>query len=217
MADWINGHKASCKKFKAECEAQAVAVLAQMRDSGLPGGKRVQDLDRLDREGPYKIAVQEGLYETIIGMLREEVESAGADGAGGWRRDGPSGASYLCFISNTLFRGQRSPRADGMARADIGRADGSRVAEFVRSDPDAWPLWLAAADKAARAPFSKDLGARSYSHVVHAGAHSTARNIWACLTQVSSPPCPRPKSYMFVVHVFSLSSVCERVRRSFEF
>ena len=67
---------------------------------------RVQKLERLDGEGAYRVAVDHGLHDVILKMLKDDAETALGrfqDGGGGQSLDR---VSYAHFIMMTLWRGE---------------------------------------------------------------------------------------------------------------
>ena len=64
---------------------------------------RVQKLERLDGEGAYRVAVDHGLHDVILKMLKDDAETALVHFQGGQSLDR---VSYAHFIMMTLWRGE---------------------------------------------------------------------------------------------------------------
>ena len=196
LAHWKRGgHKAACAGLQEELRGVAAAVAAQMRElggsgesGGAPSSSResealmapVRDLDRLDAEGAYLLAVEEfGLHEALLALLRADAAAASTRWARGLC------CSWLEHATSALFRGQRRSRA---GHASFGKADGGRCAAFALSDADAWPTWLDAAAATAALLTSCAVGGGrrggggNATTTVGLAAHRTARNVWNFLS-----------------------------------
>lgn len=74
-----------------------------MANESRPPILRVQQLERLDGEGAYKVAVENGLHDVILKMLRDDAKTVLIRFRGGQAYDR---ASYAHFIMMTLWRGE---------------------------------------------------------------------------------------------------------------
>ena len=74
-----------------------------MANESRPPLLRVQQLERLDGEGAYKVAVENGLHDVILKMLRDDAETVLVRFRDGQAYDR---ASYAHFIMMTLWRGE---------------------------------------------------------------------------------------------------------------
>lgn len=134
--DWKKGgHKAACADIQSQLRADGAAVAAQLGDSFLPMGARLDDLHRVDVSFAYRAALEAGLHASLLTFLRDD-----AAGVTARFRSGEA-CSGVGLALNVLFRGQRRSRGAGTRYT---RADGGRAAAFIESHPDAWPAWLGA-------------------------------------------------------------------------
>ena len=102
--DWkIGGHKADCPQHQETCQALGRQTVADMADESKAPLLRVQKLERLDGEGAYRVAVDHGLHDVILKMLKDDAETALVHFRGGQSLDR---VSYAHFIMMTLWRGE---------------------------------------------------------------------------------------------------------------
>ena len=166
VAAWKSGHKAACGGLQAACEQDGKAVVAALNDVSL-GADRVAELGRLDREGAYKVAVSSGLFAGLTGALLDEAEQV----VHLWLNPQPPNVPTSLFhhISTSVFRGERH-RTDG----GFGKADGGRLASFLRAEPAGWLAMLAAGNAVAQ----MGVGAK-IEQELWAYAHRAARDVWS--------------------------------------
>ena len=101
----------------------------------------------LNEEGTYTAAVQQGLHSKLLACWSAEAERVDADPDGKgvsrllrwWRKGWP--ASDLHATETVILRAQRRSRA---GHPGFTKMDGGRCADLIRSDADAWPIWLRA-------------------------------------------------------------------------
>mmetsp|Transcript_4012 Transcript_4012/g.11433 ORF Transcript_4012/g.11433 Transcript_4012/m.11433 type:complete len:417 (-) Transcript_4012:51-1301(-) len=176
--DWkVGGHKAACPHFEETCQALGRQTVADMADESKPPLLRVQQLERLDGEGAYKVAVEHGLHDVILKMLKDDAEAAALVRF----RDGQAydRASYAHFIMMTLWRGQRHARAGSTS---FGKCDGGRVKRFIRSSTQAFPALWEACLAVAKIPL--DDGIYRAGPAYHQEVHQIARDCLAGLSQI---------------------------------
>ena len=102
--DWkVGGHKAACPQYQEKCQELGRQTVADMANESRPPLLRVQQLERLDGEGAYKIAVENGLHDVILKMLKDDAETVLVRFRDGQAYDR---ASYAHFIMMTLWRGE---------------------------------------------------------------------------------------------------------------
>ena len=102
--DWkIGGHKADCPQHQEKCQALGRQTVADMADESKAPLLRVQKLERLDGEGAYRVAVDHGLHDVILKMLKNDAETALVR----FQTERPlERVSYAHFIMMTLWRGE---------------------------------------------------------------------------------------------------------------
>jgi hypothetical protein len=120
-----------------------------LRDTNLPPILRVQGLNSLDSEGYYKFAVEQGLHQAVLGVLKENLECAMERFT---KKNPMENVVYLHWMVNTIFRGQRISRA---GTSTFGKLDGGQIKAFIESDPEVFPTWWKAAVLIARVPLHR--------------------------------------------------------------
>lgn len=166
VAAWKSGHKAACGGLQAACKRDGKAVVAALKDVEL-GADRVTDLGLLDREGAYKVAVSNGLFPGLTAALCDEAEQVEML----WLNPQPPNVPTSLFhhISTSVFRGERH-RTDG----GFGKADGGRLASFLRAEPAGWLAMLAAGNAVARMAVGAEIEQELWAY-----AHRAARDVWS--------------------------------------
>ena len=143
-------------------------VVEDLRNTDLPPIVRVQGLNSLDSEGYYKMAVEQGLHQALMEVLKEDLECAMGRFA---KKNRMENVVFLHWIVNTIFRGQRISRA---GTPTFGKLDGGRIEAFLESEVEAFPTWWKAAVLISRIPLS-----RTTSPDVQLLIHHQARDVWA--------------------------------------
>ncbi|CAB9499318.1 SET [Seminavis robusta] len=183
------GHKTKCKTMKETCQDTALAVVTEMANTAAPPILRVQKLDGLDLEGPFRIALeQHNLHQVIYDMLLEDRQSVQKRFLQGNNINNSfQHASFVQWIMTTLFRGGRiSPRA--VQSSNTRYADACRVKAFVLFKEDALEVWWDASMKfVVQVVMDKKLFQRHKE--LHAGIHFMARDILASWSQILT--CPK--------------------------
>lgn len=129
--NWKHGHKAECASLKQRMQSQGAEAARTIGDASLPLQTRLKALEALDRSAPYAAAEVAGLYAAVRSLLREDAERVAA------RFGQQIVIGCAQWVSSVLWRGQRSS-----GRVNFSKADGGRVAAYIRSAPDAWLSYL---------------------------------------------------------------------------
>ena len=174
-ADWkTGGHKLMCATLKTECERSGKAVVDQLNNESLDPLSRVHGLERLDRQGPYTVAVRCGLHDAVRKLFEQEARLVQA------RFEAGIYCSWVHMVVCMLFRGQRREIAAGAFK----KLDSSRVAGFIQSHVKAWDAWL----DSAIALSDMLIKIRTVSRT-HDGFRA-ARDVWNTMHMVLTKPGP---------------------------
>jgi hypothetical protein len=130
------------------------------------GPERVTELDLLDNEGAYAVALSQGLHRSLTSTLEDEAREVAS------RWEAGTCLSYLQFIGSSLFRGQRERRDGGFSSVD-----GTRLAAFLRAEPRGWLALLGAAAAVAKMVATAKLPPSS-----QLAAHRAGRDCWVFFT-----------------------------------
>jgi len=176
IAAWKSqGHKAECSGMKEESQRVAKEVVTVMADTTLSAVARVQGLEQLDSEGPYREAKKVGLNQVIQALMVEDMEHVQKRFTSG---DYMERTAFCSSVSCTLFRGGRISRRGVATTRSI---DESRVRSYVRSSPDAFCCWLEASLIFVMVPMDRKI---FKNKPLHAQLHQSARDILASWNQV---------------------------------
>jgi len=179
----VGGHKAECSTLKARVAGDAAHVLkmlwpptpaeAEEQDDANPevayARMRWASDNLLDNEVAFELAYQGGLNDALRSLFLEDTRKMEAR----YAADIPCSWTSLAVCS--LFRAQRHSRA---GTGSFGKADGERIAAYVRSHPEAWSAWLGACVELARCLFSD---AVKFNPPLVPHAHRAARDAWSFL------------------------------------
>ena len=156
---------------------QGKQTVADMSNESRPPVLRMQNLERLDGAGAYKVAVENGLHEVIIKLCRDDAENLLDRFRNGTMYDK---TSYVHFITATLWRGQRNSRG-AAGSLSYGQCDGGRIKGFVKSSPEAFPAFWEACLATVRVPLDSAI---SRDPRLHGECHQMARDVLASLSQI---------------------------------
>eukprot|EP00562_Extubocellulus_spinifer_P007656 CAMPEP_0178501260 /NCGR_PEP_ID=MMETSP0696-20121128/16845_1 /TAXON_ID=265572 /ORGANISM="Extubocellulus spinifer, Strain CCMP396" /LENGTH=417 /DNA_ID=CAMNT_0020130177 /DNA_START=33 /DNA_END=1286 /DNA_ORIENTATION=+ len=172
----VGGHKQACPQYEEQCQALGKQTVADMNDDTRPPVLRMQNLERLDNEGAYKVAVENGLHDTIVKLCKDDTDRALTRFRDGHVYDK---TSYAHFVMMTLWRGQRNSRAGSFS---YGKCDGTRVKKFIRSSPDAFPALWEACLALVMIPLDEDVYRKDPR--LHHEVHQVARDVLAGFSQI---------------------------------
>ena len=176
-AAWkVGGHKQACPQYEEQCQALGKQTVADMSDDTRPPVLRMQNLERLDNEGAYKAAVENGLHDTIVKLCKDDTDHALTRFRDGRVYDK---TSYAHFVMMTLWRGQRNSRADSFS---YGKCDGARVKRFILSSPGAFPALWEACLALVMIPLDEDVYRKDPR--LHHEVHQVARDVLAGFSQI---------------------------------
>lgn len=172
-ADWP-AHKQLCPTLKAHCESTGKAVVDMFNNTNLPPMARVARIQRLDRQGPYTMAVKFGLHDAVRNLFKEEARLVQS------RYEAGICCSWLHMVVCMLFRGQRREIKAG----GFKRLDSSRVTGYIQSHVEAWDAWLDAAI------VMSDMLLEMRNSSYRRSAHRAARDVWNTMLMVLTKPGP---------------------------
>jgi hypothetical protein len=160
-------------------------------------------------------AVEAGLHQALLAVLREDLETL-QDG-------GCIKNNSLCHcIMPSLFRAGYIGR-DGTRL--FRKADGGRIEAFVESDPEVFQLWWTVAVKIAALPFQREV---YYGSPLYTLMRSQARDIWAgfwvlltddrpsrvILLTDDKEKCKKRAEWMLTQQNATLTAMCDAPRGS---
>ncbi len=176
-AGWkLGGHKLECATFAKYCKDTGREVVSQMNDSNLSPLERVQNLERLDAEGPYNSAVEQGLHDAICNMFEEDANQVLDRFQSGTIMEQ---TAYIRWILNVLWRGNRISRQHC---STTRKCDGSRVSRYMKSSPEAFESFWRALCTTTVVPLDSIVFERSPR--MHREVHQLARDVIASLSQL---------------------------------
>jgi hypothetical protein len=152
--------------MKGTARLKAKKAVACLLDTSIPPILRVQGLYGLESEGHYSCAVEAGLHQALLAVLREDLQTL-EDDAGCIQKN----SFCICMIT-TLFRGERIGRA---ISDRFRKVDGGRIKAFAESNPEAFQVWWKVAIKIAALPLRDEV----YESPLYAAIYEQARAIWA--------------------------------------
>lgn len=187
------GHKQDCDGMKERCQEMAQSVVDQMSNTGAPPIVRVQGLDRLDREGPYRSAQELGLHDVMYDMMKEDTLKAQDRFLS---NDPYQIVSFCVWITTTLFRGGRNARQE-LGLNTTRESDVKRVKDFLYSKDDVFEVWWGTS-----MAFVLDVVMNKKvfkNKLLHTEAHQMGRNIVAAWSQILTSP-KAAKAILFGKH-----------------
>jgi hypothetical protein len=149
-----SGHKQSCADMKEQCVRDAKRVVQALTTRSVEDCVAMEAddgniLGLLDGAGPYKAAVEQGLYQALREAFSDEAENVvGRFRANKHKELWVISRAVLCY----LFRGHRAEGRGNLSN-QIDFADGQRIKAYVNSHPKAFDIWIDASMATYRLPF----------------------------------------------------------------